>query len=63
VPPEDVAGVSIGTLYNRFPTRGALVDATLAGKVAETVEYAQAADPWTGFAWFLEHSCAPTSTR
>ncbi len=64
VPLEDVArqaGVSIGTLYNRFPTRGALIDATLAGKVAETVELAQAAatmaDPWAGFAWFLEHSC------
>lgn len=64
VPLEDVAreaGVSIGTLYNRFPTRGALVDATLADTMAETIEYARAAatmaDPWAGFAWFLEHSC------
>jgi AcrR family transcriptional regulator len=64
VPLEDVAkeaGVSIGTLYNRFPTRGELVDAALAGKVAATVELAEAAstmaDPWEGFAWFLERTC------
>lgn len=64
VPLEDVAreaGVSIGTLYNRFPTRGALVDATLAGKVAAAVEFAKTAatmaDPWAGFASFLERSC------
>lgn len=64
VPLEDIAkeaGVSIGTLYNRFPTRGALVEAALADKVAGAVELAKEAatmaDPWTGFAWFLEHCC------
>jgi AcrR family transcriptional regulator len=64
VPLEDIAreaGVSIGTLYNRFPTRGALVDAALAGKVATAVELAGRAatkpDPWEGFAWFLERTC------
>lgn len=63
-PLEDIAkeaGVSIGTLYNRFPTRDALVDAALAGKVAEAIGLAEAAaamdDPWAGFAWFLEHTC------
>ncbi|HEX6351849.1 TetR/AcrR family transcriptional regulator [Actinophytocola sp.] len=64
VPLEDVAreaGVSIGTLYNRFPTRGALVEAALADKVAGMVEQAETAaamaDPWDGFAWFLERCC------
>lgn len=64
VPLEDIAkeaGVSIGTLYNRFPTRGELVDAALAGKVASAIEMAETAaamaDPWEGFAWFLERTC------
>jgi AcrR family transcriptional regulator len=64
VPLEDIAkeaGVSIGTLYNRFPTRGALVEAALAGKVAGMVARAETAatmaDPWDGFAWFLARCC------
>lgn len=64
VPLEDVAkeaGVSIGTLYNRFPTRGTLVEAALADKVAAMVAQAEAAatmaDPWEGFAWFLARCC------
>jgi len=55
------AGVAIGTLYNRFPSRGELVDAAL-GPVAErAVELAERAaradDPWDGFASFMEHEC------
>ena len=64
VPLEDIAkeaGVSIGTLYNRFPTRGGLVEAALADKVAGMVEQANTAatmaDPWEGFAWFLARCC------
>jgi len=64
VPLEDIAkeaGVSIGTLYNRFPTRGTLVDAALADKVAGMVEQAETAatmaDPWEAFAWFLARCC------
>lgn len=63
-PLEDIAkeaGVSIGTLYNRFPTRGELVEAALADKVTRAVELAETAstmaDPWEGFAWFLAHCC------
>lgn len=66
---EDIAreaGVSIGTLYNRFPTRGSLVDAALAEKVASAValaaQAATMADPWKGFAWFLERSCELQAT-
>ncbi|WP_062999657.1 TetR/AcrR family transcriptional regulator [Nocardia mikamii] len=46
------AGVSIGTLYNHFPTREALIDDALldlvvaSGRSAE--EALRAADPWTG---------------
>ncbi|WP_067535344.1 TetR/AcrR family transcriptional regulator [Nocardia crassostreae] len=50
------AGASIGTLYNHFPTRDALIDAALHERVAESVERAEAAlrapDPWTGL---VEH--------
>jgi AcrR family transcriptional regulator len=55
------AGVAIGTLYNRFPTRGALVDAALgplaarAGEIAE--QAARADDAWAGFAAFMEGLC------
>jgi len=64
VPLEDIAkdaGVSIGTLYNRFPVRGTLVEAALADKVAAMVAQAQTAatmaDPWEGFAWFMARCC------
>lgn len=46
MPLEDIAkeaGVSIGTLYNRFPTRGELVEAALADKVASAVDLAEKA--------------------
>lgn len=69
VPLEDVAkeaGVSIGTLYNRFPTRGELIDAALADKVATAIDLAETAaakaDPWAGFAGFLEHTCEIQAT-
>lgn len=46
------AGVSIGTLYNHFPTRDALIESALHDRVAESVESAERAlrepDPWTG---------------
>ena len=64
VPLEDIAkeaGVSIGTLYNRFPSRGALIEAALADQVASAIDLAAQAttmaDPWDAFAWFLEHTC------
>jgi len=54
------AGVSIGTLYNRFPTRADLVAAVFAER-AETVvgicEHALAmGDPWDGFVHFVEQT-------
>jgi AcrR family transcriptional regulator len=61
VPLEEVAQhaqVSIGTLYNHFPNRGALLDAVLPARLAEVDRLAEAAladpDPWQGFVGFLE---------
>jgi AcrR family transcriptional regulator len=56
------AGVGIGTLYRRFPTREDLIAASFAplmAAYAQAVEEAlQAPDAWTGFARFLERVCA-----
>jgi AcrR family transcriptional regulator len=56
------AGVAIGTLYNRFPARGDLVDAALgplAERAAEIAEQAaRAGDPWEGFCLFMDGTCA-----
>jgi AcrR family transcriptional regulator len=61
VPLDEVArraGVSIGTLYNHFPNRGALLDAVLPERLAELDVLAKAAladpDPWRGFTDFLD---------
>ncbi|MFC4121610.1 TetR/AcrR family transcriptional regulator [Nonomuraea zeae] len=52
------AGVSIGTLYNHFPTREALLGAILPQRLAALNEITAAAladpDPWAGFTGFLE---------
>ena len=51
------AGVSIGTLYNHFPNRGALIDAVLPDRVGELDRLAAhacaAGDPWSVFTTFL----------
>ena len=61
VPLDEIArraGVSIGTLYNHFPNRGALLDAVLPDWVAEVDRLAEAAladpDPWRGFTGFMD---------
>jgi AcrR family transcriptional regulator len=61
VPLDEIArraGVSIGTLYNHFPSRWALLDAVLPDWVAEVDRLAEAAladpDPWSGFAGFMD---------
>jgi AcrR family transcriptional regulator len=52
------AKVSIGTLYNHFPTRQDLVDAILPERLAALERVAEKAlaedDPWDGFQGFLE---------
>ncbi|MER6948594.1 helix-turn-helix domain-containing protein [Nonomuraea sp. NPDC000554] len=55
------AGVSIGTLYNRFPTRADLVEAVFADRVETVARIAEHAltmdDPWEGFVHFVEQIC------
>ncbi len=52
------AGVGMGTLYRRFPTKDDLVEAVIEESLDAVVAAAEAAlaevDPWTGFAGFLE---------
>jgi len=51
------AGVSIGTLYNHFPTRDALIDALLPPRLAAIDSLAEQAvaepDSWTAFTGFV----------
>ena len=55
------AGVSIGTLYNRFPERGELVDAALAPMAERSVALAEEAahddDAWRAFESFVTGVC------
>jgi AcrR family transcriptional regulator len=55
------AGVSIGTLYNRFPTRADLVAAVFADRRETLIEVAEQAlamdDAWAGFVHFVEQVC------
>jgi AcrR family transcriptional regulator len=55
------AGVGIGTLYRRFPTRTQLVAAALFDKVTQYAEAAEQAlaipDPWAGFVTYVERIC------
>jgi AcrR family transcriptional regulator len=64
VPLDEIAraaGVSIGTLYNRFPTRDALAEAVFADRVATVAGLAEQAlamaDAWEGFAAFMTGVC------
>jgi AcrR family transcriptional regulator len=70
VPLDEIArraGVSIGTLYNHFPNRGALLDAVLPDWGAEVDRLAEAAlgdpDPWRGFAGFMDGLFALQATN
>jgi AcrR family transcriptional regulator len=55
------AGVSIGTLYNRFPTRERLIEAVFIDRLEEIIFLAEAAladaDPWHGFVDYLTGVC------
>ena len=55
------ARVGIATLYRRFPSRAALLDAVLTVDLQAHIDAAEHAlaidDPWDGFAFYLEQSC------
>jgi AcrR family transcriptional regulator len=60
------AGVGIATLYRRFPSRAALLDAVLTDNLQAHIDAAERAltadDPWEGFASYLEASCRLQAT-
>lgn len=70
IPLEDIAaraGVSTGTLYNRFGSREALIDAVMPDLVAAKVDTAirrayACADPWEGFVLYVEQLCELQAT-
>jgi AcrR family transcriptional regulator len=55
------AGVGIATLYRRFPTRDALIEAVFVDSISsfrQTAEEAlQIEDAWTAFSTFIEQMC------
>jgi AcrR family transcriptional regulator len=65
VPMEEIArraGVGVGTLYRRYPTRGDLIAAAFEVKMTAYAEAAREAlddpDPWHGFCGLVERVCA-----
>ncbi|MBF6298387.1 TetR/AcrR family transcriptional regulator [Nocardia amamiensis] len=56
------AGVAIGTLYNRFPTRDDLIAAAVEDRIEAGSRIAEAAlaidDPWQSFVYLVEQVCA-----
>jgi AcrR family transcriptional regulator len=56
------AGVGVGTLYRRFPTRGDLIAGAFTEQMAEFADGVRAAladaDPWHGFCGYVERLCA-----
>jgi AcrR family transcriptional regulator len=56
------AGLGVGTVYRRFPSREHLVEALFAERLDRMVELARAAgensDPWAGLVGFAERSAA-----
>src|SRR5205807_8996662 len=65
VPMEDIArraGVGVGTLYRRYPTRADLVAAAFEAKTSAYGDAARQAlaapDPWRGFCGYVERICA-----
>ena len=65
VPMEDIAkraGVGVGTLYRRYPTRADLIAAAFEVKMTAYADAARQAladpDPWQGFCGYVEQICA-----
>lgn len=56
------AGVGVGTLYRRFPTRSDLIAGAFADQMAAFADGVQAAladpDPWRGFCDYIQRLCA-----
>lgn len=61
------AGVGVGTVYRRFPTKDALFEAIFIDGLDQLTQLAESAlqqqDSWQGFAWFVEQMCEITATN
>lgn len=55
------AGVGVGTVYRRFPSKDALIDALFETRIAAVADLAREAleheDPWEGFVGYLTGVC------
>lgn len=60
------AGVGVGTVYRRFPTKQELLEAIFEEGIDELTALAEAAlrhrDSWQGFVWYVERMCELTAT-
>jgi AcrR family transcriptional regulator len=60
------AGLGVGTVYRRFPTKQELIEAVFEDGVNQLIALADSAlhhdDSWRGFVWFLEQMCESTAT-
>ncbi|OBJ10565.1 TetR/AcrR family transcriptional regulator [Mycobacterium sp. 1465703.0] len=60
------AGLGVGTVYRRFPTKEQLVEAIFEDGINQLTELAEAAlchkDSWQGFVWLVEQMCEITAT-
>jgi len=60
------AGLGVGTVYRRFPTKEDLFEAIFEESIDELVAQAETAlaydDSWEGFSWFVSQLCEITAT-
>jgi AcrR family transcriptional regulator len=60
------ANVGVGTVYRRFATKEALLEAIFEDGIDQIAALAETAlqkdDSWDGFVWFVEHLCELTAT-
>jgi AcrR family transcriptional regulator len=60
------AGLGVGTVYRRFPTKEELLEAVFEDAINQLTALAETAlqhhDSWQGFVWFLEQMCEVTAT-
>jgi AcrR family transcriptional regulator len=60
------AGLGVGTVYRRFPTKEELIEAVFEDGVNRLTALAESAlrdkDSWQGFVWFFEQMCESTAT-
>lgn len=59
------AGLGVGTVYRRFPTKQELLEAVFEDTINQLTALAESAlqhnDSWQGFVWFVEQMCEITA--